>query len=353
MSEMKCFRGITSFCLSLFLLACGGSTTVDSSSADSNLVGVTKEVEIFDTTYEIGENWFIDEMSDTNRAIYFQDTKPEKVTNAIFITRAKDVLSGSKQWVHALDYLARFRESLVTSKNIDDSFTDELIELKETPVLILEGKAPNTDTFTKEVYLFMNSYKDVVMLQYYHDTASGEPDYSGVVRNMVKNMKLSYDGFLRATPTPETNSGTSTNKKSCDGEPYSAGSKWANYDKDGDGCINDSEFQAGMGDAIEEKVNGSSACDGEPYGAGSDWAKYDKNGDGCINDSEFQAGMGDAIDNRVSGTSSGSSTSDRTGLCEFKENGKYVCNKKAMSGYSFCKEHWELLNNAYNSLVGD
>ena len=103
-------------------------------------------------------------------------------------------------------------------------------------------------------------------------------------------------------------------------------------------------------------VDGNSdkkSCDGEPCGAGSDWAKYDENGDGCINDSEFQAGMGDAIDDKVNGSYSGSSTSDRTGLCEFKSNGKYVCNKKAMDGYSYCQEHWDLLYGTYNSLVGN
>lgn len=93
----------------------------------------------------------------------------------------------------------------------------------------------------------------------------------------------------------------------------------------------------------------SRSCDGESYSAGSDWAKYDKNHDGCINDAEFQNGMNDAIEKRTSGSSSYSNKTDRTGLCQFKENGIYVCNKKAMSGYSFCKEHWDMMYEGYES----
>ena len=96
-------------------------------------------------------------------------------------------------------------------------------------------------------------------------------------------------------------------------------------------------------------VSAKKACDGESYGAGSDWAKYDSNNDGCINDIEFQNGMNDAIEKRTGGSSYSSDKTDRTGLCEFKQNGVYVCNKKAMSGYSFCQEHWDMMYAGYEA----
>ena len=45
------------------------------------------------------------------------------------------------------------------------------------------------------------------------------------------------------------------------------------------------------------------------------------------------------------------SYSSRDGLCEYKVNGRYVCNKKATHGY-FCQEHYEYLNGIYNDYVG-
>lgn len=51
------------------------------------------------------------------------------------------------------------------------------------------------------------------------------------------------------------------------------------------------------------------------------------------------------------GSSSSSSSSSRSGLCQYKSGGQYVCNKKATNG-SYCKEHYDYLNDAYNSLFG-
>ncbi len=98
-------------------------------------------------------------------------------------------------------------------------------------------------------------------------------------------------------------------------------------------------------------TSGSSkqSCAGESYSAGSDWARYDKNHDGCISDIEFQNGMSDAIEKQSGSSSFSSNKTDRTGLCQFKQDGIYVCDKKAMSGYSFCKEHWDMMYEGYES----
>ena len=42
---------------------------------------------------------------------------------------------------------------------------------------------------------------------------------------------------------------------------------------------------------------------------------------------------------------------DRTGLCQFKVGGEYVCNAKATNG-NYCEYHYNYLNDAYNSLFG-
>lgn len=52
-----------------------------------------------------------------------------------------------------------------------------------------------------------------------------------------------------------------------------------------------------------------------------------------------------------SSSSSSSSSSSRSGLCQYKSGGQYVCNKKATNG-NYCKEHYDYLNDAYNSLFG-
>ena len=50
--------------------------------------------------------------------------------------------------------------------------------------------------------------------------------------------------------------------------------------------------------------------------------------------------------------SSGSVTAGGPGICKYKVGNTYVCTKKATNG-NFCKEHYDYLNDAYNSLFGD
>ena len=300
--------------LTLLLCACGGntSTKTEGSSDNKTLQGPTKEVEIGGTTYTIKEDWLVEDKGEGQAWIYCQDTVPEKIHNIIMISSYENLSEevaasglGTRDLIRNT-ILPEFKQSLRKTEMVQDDYVEEYFDLPETPVLHLKGQM---NINQHDVYLFMNDYTHLVMVQYYHNA---DEDYSADVRTIIETLKFSYDGFLEDKTEDNTLHGPSVD---------------GNTDK--------------------------KSCDGEPYGAGSDWAKYDKNGDGCINDSEFQAGMGDAIENKVNGTSSGPSNTDRTGLCEFKENGKYVCNKKAMSGYSYCKEHWDLLYSTYNNLVGN
>ncbi|MDO4194209.1 MAG: hypothetical protein Q4D24_12965 [Erysipelotrichaceae bacterium] len=289
----------------LFLCSCSAGNSSTKEEANSSLLGTTKEVEIYDIIFTLPENWFVEENEDMT-FLYCQDEKSDEAhdaNNGIIILNAKDRLENTKDWEDAEWYLSQVKDSLIEQKKIDKNYTEESFEKKETPVLLLRGKYPDTNINTA-IYLMMSDYGELLLLQYVTDPNSGEKDYYNEVREIVDNLKFSYDGYKKATP----HSGSSPSSKE--------------------------------------------NCDGEPYGAGSDWAKYDKNGDGCINDSEFQNGMNDAIEDRLNNSTSDSSTSNRIGLCEFKENGRYVCNKKATSGMSYCQEHWKLLYDTYKSVGG-
>lgn len=53
-----------------------------------------------------------------------------------------------------------------------------------------------------------------------------------------------------------------------------------------------------------------------------------------------------------SSSSSSSFSSGGAGKCKYKVGGEYVCSKPATIG-GFCKEHYDYLNDAYNSLFGN
>ena len=52
-----------------------------------------------------------------------------------------------------------------------------------------------------------------------------------------------------------------------------------------------------------------------------------------------------------SSSSSSSSTAGGPGKCKYKVGSTFVCSKDATNG-NFCKEHYDYLNDAYNSLFG-
>ena len=318
----KLLSTVLSLCLtSVLLIGC--------SSSESAQTPVTKTVTIFDTDYTIQENWLV-ETQGPETFIYFQSEKPELVYDGIIIQRFNNVLQNAQHYSQAENYIILMKESLIKTGLIGKEYTETRCDRDDTPVLRLSGEYKGME---HSVYLFMSSYTDAVMLQYFHNPKKSNTDYSDNVKEMVESMVTHFDGFkTTSAPTyvdPLKPTGTCKHP-GCNNIVYGT-----EYCSDHQGTVTE-----------------ASGCDGEPYGAGSDWAKYDKNGDGCINDAEFQAGMGDAAENRLNGSTSGSSTSNRNGLCEFMENGRYVCNKKAMSGMSYCQEHWDLLKSTYDNLTG-
>lgn len=75
--------------------------------------------------------------------------------------------------------------------------------------------------------------------------------------------------------------GGSTNTDS----DYAPGSDWEGYDKDGDGKINDQEFQDATGDYMDNYF--------DENGTNGDLNAYDYNGNGEMEDSEFQDAVND------------------------------------------------------------
>ncbi len=287
----------------VFITGCGSQKEQGIVQEEPNVI--TKEIDIFDTKYIIQDDWTVIDMNDDSmKMLIFQSEMSDKINTGLIISVSRGALEGATKWNQAEWYLQQLKEAMINQNHINKDCSEQWLNKKETPVLMLSGKLPSDNNVIVHMYLLFNDFEDPLILEYRHATDSGDKDYSEEVRELVNSMVLSFDGFDKVT---STSSNTSNN-------------------------------------------NG---CDGEPYSIGSDWVKYDKNGDGCINDAEFQAGMGDAAENRLNGSSSGSSTSNRNGLCEFKENGRYVCNKKAMSGMSYCQEHWDLLKSTYDNLTGN
>lgn len=54
---------------------------------------------------------------------------------------------------------------------------------------------------------------------------------------------------------------------------------------------------------------------------------------------------------KSSKTTTKSYSNSSSGTCKYKSGGQYVCSKSATNG-SYCKEHYEYLQDAYNSLFG-
>ncbi|MBR2676449.1 MAG: hypothetical protein IKE28_06030 [Solobacterium sp.] len=283
----------------------------------------TKEIEIFNDVFKVPDSAFIipteerpdkDNYNENVEYLVFEDDvndSEEKWRNqVIFYTtewNSTPDITYDMAKVVLEDYVNAWES---TNSSLLKGKKKEYYELSQTPAYKISNEWEDGGG-TNIFWFYMNNYHDIVQVRFVHNNKA-KHDYSDDYNNMIQNM------FIKGL--------------------------------DGDLAFKDTFGQETSKPSSSEST-GTKACDGEPYGAGSDWAKYDKNKDGCINDSEFQAGMGDAIDERLNGTSSRTSTSDRTGLCEFKSNGKYVCNKKAMSGYSFCKEHWDMLYDTYKSLT--
>lgn len=327
--DFKFGKSIALFALSVSLVACGSGTGSEKTADDNIPAEETKEVEIYGTTYTLNKDWLVLDKGNDTTWIYFQDTEPEKIENVIFVSVYDGVYidnleEAKKDGLTEADIVSRqniidntfksFKESLIAAGIVSSTYSEEIYDLPKTPVMYLKGVDQNG--WNNEVYLFMNDYHRLVMLQTYLRDMS----YSPVVRNIVDTLEFSYDGWIPTdskddkktqshTSSTFTNKyGTPTTKCNHPGcNNYIASSGDTNCcTEHSNKCLNcgkyiDEDAMYCM-DCIEKEVKGSSSnsskgCDGEKYGDGSDWAKYDKNKDGCISDAEFQTGIMDTIEN--------------------------------------------------------
>ena len=182
-------------CILCFLLACGTkpSNTINPAEPSSENLSshetIKKEVELFGTIFEMGDSWMIRQNNENDVSIYFQESKPDPVYDAMSITLASNVLKNATTWDQANQYMTLLETTLIPP------LFDGEIEIKEydkdkTPGRIITGKQ---DEFSKTCYLFMNNYNDCIMIIYYHNEKG--TDYSSSVQEMVDSMQLAFDGF--------------------------------------------------------------------------------------------------------------------------------------------------------------
>lgn len=69
---------------------------------------------------------------------------------------------------------------------------------------------------------------------------------------------------------------------------------------------------------------------------------------GCVSGSGSSSST---VSSKSTSSSSSSSSAGGAGKCKYKVGGTYVCSKTATNG-NYCKEHYNYLMNAYNSLTG-
>ena len=106
------------------------------------------------------------------------------------------------------------KDALLASNIITPEYNEKLFDLPETPVMHLKGIR---DDYNHEIYLFMDDYSNVAIVQaYLTDTA-----LSAEVRNMIDNLKFSYDGWKNE----EKNSNLDMSNNNKDNNPSSGKSR--------------------------------------------------------------------------------------------------------------------------------
>ena len=103
-------------------------------------------------------------------------------------------------------------------------------------------------------------------------------DLDGIVASATVNGET---GSYSEPISGSYNGGGSTNTDN----DYAPGSDWEKYDKDGDGKINDQEFQDATGDYMDNYF--------DENGTNGDLNAYDYNGNGEMEDNEFQDAVND------------------------------------------------------------
>ena len=162
-------------------------------------VGKPKEINIFDTKYSIPENWLVENYTSNNHSesmiVYMSEEKPEKIYSSIVITRVGGVLKGTSSYAQAMGYLSLLSDSMAAGifKTTKDKLEVEPYNKKETPGIVMKGSA--SGGMYHEVYMFMNSKEDAVMIDYSKNLKESEIDASNEVKKIVDSMKFSYDGF--------------------------------------------------------------------------------------------------------------------------------------------------------------
>ena len=327
--------------------------------ADSESTISTKQVDIFGTKYTVHDDWIVEKKENNPDSPFYQVSFPDpnnpseiQKDNAFLISRIEVIrydnleqgkangVSETDRWPRHLIVertFQEFKDSLLSSGMITDHYNSEIFDLPETPVLHLSGITESGQAAPEgqyhELYLFMNDYNYLAVVQAYLQDAN----YSNELKEIIQALEFSYDGWkkennINNNTTVSSNSSESSTFTNKYGTPTT---KCAHP-----GC-NNYIASSGNTNCCTKHSNKCLSC-----------GKYiDEDAMYCI-DCLTKATSGTSSSSTSSGNGSSSKSSDRSGLCQYKVGSEYVCNKKATNGY-YCKEHYDFLNDAYNSLFGD
>ena len=137
------------------------------------------------------DSWLIEQASENDASIYFQDPKPDPVYDAIGIYRMPNALIGTTNWELADQYLDLMEQEVVPYF-FDGNFETVKYDKDKTPGRFITGKSKNPE-YAGSCYIFMNNYNDAILIMYYHSDEG--IDYSSNVQEMVDSMEFSFDGF--------------------------------------------------------------------------------------------------------------------------------------------------------------
>lgn len=205
--------------------------------------------------------------AETGEAIYWNSFEYDDVDSYVISSTEYAQLNTSDQWLY-------FKEAtwLPTPDSVMNSVTFDSVRENNGHNIYRFLMSEDNDTARADRYLYYQIVEEVCDADYYDDLTMQQfaKDANAITETQVvvhwSTLDASVDGRVYIDicfPTEEFDEydilGIERPKKhdysnSSGGESYAEGSDWENYDSDGDGKINDQEFQDGMNAAIDDML---------------------------------------------------------------------------------------------------
>lgn len=143
----------------VFITGCGSQKEQDIVQEEPNVI--TKEIDIFDTKYIIQDDWTVIDMNDDSmKMLIFQSKMSDKINTGLIISVARGALEGATKWNQAEWYLQQLKEAMINQNHMNKDCSEQWLNKKETPVLMLSGKLPSDNNVIVHMYLLFNDFED-------------------------------------------------------------------------------------------------------------------------------------------------------------------------------------------------